>query len=279
MSPPVALENAREIFAANRAVGRIALAVKAMAGATRRARVHEQGALRVRCPGRTAGELEAVIVNTAGGMAGGDRFSLDVEVGLGARLVVTTAAAEKIYRTLEPDTNVGVKLTVAAGGALAWLPQETILFDRARLRRMIDVDLADDARLILAEAMIFGRAGMGERVEAGLLHDRWRVRRGGRLVYAEAVRLDGDVAQKLAQPAVANGGVAIATVLVVPGDEETVAAVRALGEQWRGEVGASAWNGLAVVRLVAADGAALRRDLVVVLSALRGTALPRLWLN
>jgi urease accessory protein len=268
-----------EIFAANRAVGRITFAVKAMAGATRRARVHETGPLRVRCPGPAAGELEAVIVNTAGGMAGGDCFELDIEVGPGARLVVTTAAAEKIYRTLEPDTNVDVKLTAAAGGELAWLPQETILFDRARLHRTIDVDLADDARLVVVEAVIFGRSGMGERVEEGLLHDRWRVRRGGRLIYAETVRLDGEIAAKLSEPAAANGGVAIATVLVLPGDEATVAAVRALGEQWRGEVGISSWNGLAAVRLVAADGAALRHDLVAVLTAMRGTALPRLWLN
>jgi urease accessory protein len=268
-----------EIFAANRAVGRIALAVKAMAGATRRARVHEMGSLRVRCPGPAATELEAVIVNTAGGMAGGDRFELAVEVGASAHLVVTTAAAEKIYRTLESDTNVGVKLTVAAGGELAWLPQETILFDRARLRRTIDVDLADDARLILAEAVIFGRSGMGERVETGLLHDRWRVRRAGRLIYAETVRLEGEIAAKLSEPAAAKGSVAIATVLVIPGNEGTVAAVRALGEQFRGEVGASAWNGLAAVRLVAADGAALRHDLVAVLSVLRGADLPRLWRN
>jgi urease accessory protein len=268
-----------EIFAANRAVGRIALAVKAMAGATRRARVHEMGSLRVRCPGPAATELEAVIVNTAGGMAGGDRFELAVEVGASAHLVVTTAAAEKIYRTLESDTNVGVKLTVAAGGELAWLPQETILFDRARLRRTIDVDLADDARLILAEAVIFGRSGMGERVETGLLHDRWRVRRAGRLIYAETVRLEGEIAAKLSEPAAAKGSVAIATVLVIPGNEGTVAAVRALGEQFRGEAGASAWNGLAAVRLVAADGAALRHDLVAMLSVLRGADLPRLCRN
>jgi urease accessory protein len=268
-----------EIFAANRAVGRIALAVKAMAGTTRRARVHETGSLRVRCPGPAAAELEAMIVNTAGGMASGDRFELDVEVGAGAHLVVTTAAAEKIYRALESDTNVGVKLTVAAGGELAWLPQETILFDRAQLRRTIDVDLADDARLILAEAVIFGRLGMGETVETGLLHDRWRVHRGDRLIYAETMRLEGEIAAKLSEPAAAKGSVAIATVLVVPGDEGTVAAVRALGGQFRGEVGASAWNELAAVRLVAADGAALRHDLIAILTALRGAALPRFWLN
>jgi urease accessory protein len=274
-----ALDTSDAIFAANRAVGRIALAVKATAGATRRARVHEAGALRVRCPGPAAAELEAVIVNTAGGMAGGDRFEVNLAVGTSARLVVTTAAAEKVYRTLEPDTRVALKIDVATGGELAWLPQETILFDRARLSRTIDVDLAGDARLILAEAVVFGRAGMGERVEQGLLHDRWRVRRGGRLVYAEAARIDGDIAGKLTEPAVAKGGIAIATVLMIPGDEDTVTAVRAQADRFVGEVGVSTWNGLAAVRLVARDGTALRRDLLAVLGALRGAALPRLWFN
>jgi urease accessory protein len=267
------------IFAANRAVGRIALSVKSMAGGTRRARVHEAGALRVRCPGPAADELEAVIVNTAGGMAGGDRFEIDMTVGAGARLLVTTAAAEKIYRTLEPDTQACVKLSVAAGGALAWLPQETILFDRARLRRTIDVELADDARLILAEAVVFGRSGMGEHVMAGLMHDCWRVRRDGRLVYAETALLDGPISPTLAAPAVANGGVAIATVLVVPSEEATAAAVRGISDQFRGEVGVSAWNGLAAARLVADNGASLRHDLAAVLSVLRGASVPRLWQN
>jgi urease accessory protein len=279
VSHATALDTSDAIFAANRAVGRIALAVKATAGATRRARVHEAGALRVRCPGPAAAELEAVIVNTAGGMAGGDRFEVGIAVGASARLVVTTAAAEKVYRTLEPDTRVALKIDVATGGELAWLPQETILFDRARLSRTIDVDLAGDARLILAEAVVFGRAGMGERVEQGLLHDRWCVRRGGRLVYAEAARIDGDIAARLFEPAVAKGGVAIATVLAIPGDDGAVAAVRALADQFVGEVGVSAWNGLATMRLVAGDGAALRHDLLAVLGALRDAALPRLWLN
>ena len=274
-----AAAEAARTFAANRAVGRIALAVKASGGATRRWRVREEGSLRVRCPGPPAGELEAVIVNTAGGVAGGDRFSLDVAVEPGARLVVTTAAAEKVYRTLEPDAAIDVRLAVGAGASLAWLPQETILFDRARLRRTIEVDLAEDARLILAEALVLGRSGMGEAVDDGRLIDRWRLRRDGRLIHAEAMRLDGGIATKLKEPAVARGGVAVATVLVVPGDDATATALRALDAGFRGEVGASAWNGFAVVRLCAADGAALRRDLVAVLGALRGAALPRLWLN
>jgi urease accessory protein len=274
-----AVADVARTFAANRAVGGIALAVRASAGATRRSRVREDGALRVRCPGPASGELEAVIVNTAGGVAGGDRFTLDVTVEPRARLVVTTAAAEKVYRTLAPDATIDVRLNVAAAASLAWLPQETILFDRARLKRTIDIDLAEDARLVLAEAIVFGRAGMGETVDDSFLLDRWRLRRGGRLIHAEALRLDGAVATRLARRAVAEGGIAVATVLVVPGDEGTAAGVRALRDRLRGEVGVSAWNGLAVVRLCAADGEALRHDLVAVLAAVRGASLPRLWLN
>ena len=266
-------------FAANRAVGGITLAVRAGSGLTRRARVREDGSLRVRCPGPPSAELEAVIVNTAGGIAGGDRLMLDITAEAGARLLVTTAAAEKVYRTLEAAASIDVKLRLGAGSSLAWLPQETILFDRARLERAIEVDLADDARLLMAEAIVFGRTGMGEAVNEAFLFDRWRLRRGGQLVHAEATRLDGAVARKLAQPAVANGGIAVATVLVMPADETTIAGVRGLGRELHGEAGASAWNGLALVRLCAADGEALRHDLLAVLAAVRRAPLPRLWLN
>jgi len=266
-------------FAANRAIGRIALAVRAKAGVTRRARVREEGSLRVRFPGAASAELEAVIVNTAGGVAGGDRFALDVTVEPGARLVVTTAAAEKVYRTLDPDATIDVTLTLGAMSSLAWLPQETILFNRARLRRTINIDLAEDARLLLLEAIVFGRAGMGEAVDDAGVFDRWRLHRGGRLIHAEAMRLDGVVAAKLAQPAVADGGVAMATVLIAPADEAVAAGVRALAGRLRGEVGVSAWNGFAVVRLCAADGAVLRHDLVAVLTTVHAGSLPRLWLN
>ncbi len=264
-------------FAENRAVGGITLAVRASGAVTRRARVREDGPLRVRCPGPISDELEAVIVNTGGGVAGGDRLRLDVTVEPGARLVVTTAAAEKVYRTLEAAATIDVKLSVGAAASLAWMPQEMIVFDRARLKRAIDIDLAADARLLLAEAIVFGRSGMGEAVRDGFLFDRWRLRRGGRLIHAEAMRLDGAVANKLAQPAVAKGGIALATVLIVPGEE--AAGVRALGNRLRGEAGASTWNGLTVVRLCAPDGAALRHDLLAVLAVLRGAPLPRLLLN
>jgi urease accessory protein len=274
-----AVSEATHTFAANRALGRIALVVAASGGATRRARVREEGSLRVRCPGSGCGELEAVIINTAGGVAGGDRFYLDVTVAPGARLVVTSAAAEKVYRALDVAAEVEVKLHVGAGGSLAWLPQETILFDRARLTRAIEVELDSDARLVLAEAIVFGRSGMGEVVDDGRLVDRWRLRRGGRLIHAETLRLDDAIATKLKQPAVANGAIALATVLVVPGDDNTAAGLRALSDAFHGEVGISAWNGVAVARLCAASGAALRHDLVALPTALRGTPLPRLWVN
>jgi urease accessory protein len=274
-----ATARAVQTFADNRAIGHIEFEVAMRDGVTRRVRLREEGSLRLRCPGAPGRELEAVIVNTAGGVAGGDRFTLDVTVGEQARLVVTTAAAEKVYRALGPAAAIDVKLAVGAGGALAWLPQETILFDRSRLSRSIEIDLAEDARLLLAEAVVFGRAGMGETVTESTLRDRWRLRRSGRLIHAEALHLDDAVAEKLKQAAVARGGVALATVLVAPADDAISERVRAHGERYRGEVGISAWNGFAVARLCAADGAALRHDLMQVLTAVRETALPRLWSN
>ncbi len=271
-----------EIFAGNRAVGRVELAVAAACGGSRRRRVHEAGALRVRFPhGASRGALDAVIVNSAGGMTGGDRFEIDVAVGAGARLAVTTAAAEKIYRSLGPDAVIGARLDIGGGGALAWLPQETILFDRARLRRTIDVNLAGDASLILVEAVVFGRSAMGEAVTTGHFFDRWRVRVNGALVFAETIRLGEAVAPRLARRAVAGAGAGVATasVLKLPGDDAGVAAVRAMTKSFAGEVGVSAWNGLVLARLISADSAALHRDLVGVLTALGASPLPRLWLN
>jgi len=269
----------QQILAANRACGKLALAVKAANGVTRRAHVREEGPLRVRCPGPPAPELEAVIINTAGGVAGGDRLTLEVSVQEGAHLMVTTAAAEKVYRSMDAAAVIDIRLDVGAGASLAWLPQETILFDEARLARAIDVELADNARLVLVEALVFGRSGMGEIVRTGRLCDRWRIRRRGRIVHAEALRLQGEIAVRLEEGAVANGGRALATVLILPGDETMAAAVRALMPRLRCEAAASAWNGKLAARLCAADGAALRDDLRVILSAVGGVSLPRLWLN
>jgi urease accessory protein len=270
---------ASKVFAANRAVGAVTFDVALVDGVTRRRQLHESGSLRVRFPSPEAQGLSAVFVNTAGGIAGGDRFDIDIATGEGARLTVTTAAAEKIYRAQSPAAQLNITLKAAAGSHLAWLPQETILFDRARVNRRIDLDLAESASLLLCEIVVFGRAAMGEKMLTGNFTDRWRLRRGGRLVFAETVRLDGDIGEKLARSAVAKGGVAIGTALIVPGDEALVERIREASNSFHGEVGISAWNGFAMARFCAQDAAKLRADMMAVLGASGGSALPRLWLN
>jgi urease accessory protein len=266
------------VFEANRARGAVRFDVHARDGVTRRGALHESGSLRVRFPSPEGEGLSGVFVNTAGGVAGGDRFDIEIVAADSARLTLTTAAAEKIYRTPGPAAQINIALKVGAGAHLGWLPQETILFDRARAQRRFDIDLDGAASLLLCEIVVFGRAAMGERVEQGEFIDRWRLRRGGKLIFAETVRLDGNIGAKLARPAVAKGGAAIGTALIVPGDEALVERIREASESFAGEVGISAWNGFAMARFCAQDAAALRADMMAVL-ARSGAALPRLWLN
>jgi urease accessory protein len=270
---------ASSTFAANRAQGAVRFDVKLQDGVTRRGVLHESGSLRVRFPSPEGEGLSGVFVNTAGGIAGGDRFDIDITAGEGARLTLTTAAAEKVYRATGPAAALNIALKAEAGAHLAWLPQETILFDRARIARRIDIDLADDASLLLCEIVVFGRAAMGEKMLHGEFIDRWRLRRAGRLVFAETIRLDGDIGAKLSQPAIAKGGVAIGTALIAPGDEAVVERIREASETFGGEVGISAWNGFAMARFCAQDAARLRTDMMTVLGRASGVALPRLWLN
>jgi urease accessory protein len=266
-------------FAANRARGTVSFDVANENGVTRRGALHESGSLRVRFPSPEGEGLSAVFVNTAGGVAGGDRFEIDISAGERAQLTLTTAAAEKVYRAPDNAAELSISLKAADGAKLAWLPQETILFDRARLSRSIDIDLAEGASLLACEIVVFGRAAMGETMRNGALVDRWRVRRGGRLVFAETVRLEGDIGDKLARPAIAKGAAAIGTLLIVPGDEALITRVREQSVSLGSEVGLSAWNGFAMARFCAQDAARLRADMVAVLGRASEVPLPRLWLN
>ena len=267
------------VFAANRARGAVRLEAQLRDGVTRRGALHESGSLRVRFPSPEGDGLSAVLVNTAGGIAGGDRLSVEVTLGEGAHLTLTTAAAEKVYRAQDEGAELNISLKVADGAHLAWLPQETILFDQARLSRRIDIDLSEGASLVLGEIVVFGRAAMGETMRRGSFVDRWRFRRGGSLVFAETIRLEGDVGAKLAQGAIAGGGVAVGTLLLVPGNEDLLARIREVSASFGGEVGLSAWNGFAMVRFCAQDAARLRADMVAVLGRASAVPLPRLWLN
>lgn len=266
------------VFEANRARGAVRFDVHARDGVTRRGALHESGSLRVRFPSPEGEGLSGVFVNTAGGVAGGDRFDIEISAADAARLTLTTAAAEKVYRATGAPAQLNISLKVAAGAHLSWLPQETILFDRARVHRRFDIELVEAASLLLCEIVVFGRTAMGERMEQGEFVDRWRLRRGGRLVFAETIRLDGNIGAKLGRSAVAKGGAAIGTALIVPGDEALVERIREGADSFSGEVGISAWNGFAMARFCAQDAARLRADMMAVL-ARTGAALPRLWLN
>jgi urease accessory protein len=247
------------------------------------ARLYQRTPCRVLFPRPEPGDLPvAALLTTSGGLAGGDRLSLAVTLEPGARAVVTTAAAEKVYRSLGPDAAVTVSLAAADGTWLEWLPQETILFDGARLKRRVDVDLAPDARLLAAETLVFGRAARGERFTRGLLHESWRLRRGGALVWADALRLDGDVARLLAAPAAFGGALALATAVYVGADAAALlAAARELAEA--GDGAATLVNGVLVARFLAPRPEVVRRGLARYVAGLRHAAcglppaLPRLW--
>ena len=246
-------------------------------GVTRRGALHESGSLRLRFPSPEGEGLSAVLLNTAGGVAGGDRFDLAITAGWGTQLTLTTAAAEKVYRAADSASELSIALKIANGAKLAWLPQETILFDRARLSRRIVVDLAEGASLLLCEITVFGRAAMGETMRQGAFIDSWRVRRGGKLIFSETVRLEGEVGDKLARPAIANGAAAIGTLLIAPADEALIRRLRQILPLAPSEVGLSAWNGFAMARFCAQDAARLRADIAAMLGQASDAPLPRLW--
>lgn len=259
-----------------RTEGAVRIVFKADRGATRLDRLHQSGAAKARFPNRPAGEpLQAVLINTAGGLTGGDRMSTAVELGAGTRALVTSQACERIYRSLSGEAEIATTLGIGEGARLDWLPQETILFDGGRLARRMEADLTPGATLLAVEATIFGRTAHGETLSSGLFRDRWRIRREGRLVFADDVRFDWADADLLARPAVL-GGKATATILFVSDEPERhLAPLRAIiGD--RG--GASAWNGKLLARMVAEGGAALRRVLIPgLVELLDGAALPSIW--
>jgi len=234
------------------------------------ARMREAGSAKVRFP---FGGNEAILINTSGGLAGGDRTSFDIGAEAGTRLTVTTQAAERVYCSLGPAAEVNVTLSAKASATLRWLPQETILFDGAALSRRIDVDLDPTARFMAVESIILGRKAMGETIARAALRDRWRIRSAGRLVHADDLAFDG--APPVTRATLGNA-LAFATIVLVQDRVEAMAdPVRAvIGE--RGS--ASAWNGKLVARLAASDGFELRKSLIPALSVLvQGDALPKVW--
>jgi urease accessory protein len=262
-----------------RARGAARIAVRRDGDRSRLEALYQKGSAKIGLP-RVAPDapLEAILINTAGGVTGGDHLRYEVAVAGGARATIATQAAERVYRRSSGVAEIESDLRVGTGGRLDWLPQETILFDRSALSRRLTAEVAATASLLAIEAIVLGRAAMGETVREAFATDAWRIRRGGRLVFADAMRLDGDAATIMAGGATGKGARAFATlVLVSPDAEARIAAARAALDGIEGEAGVSAWNGILVGRLIAPGGQALRAGLMKLVEALRGERMPRVW--
>lgn len=260
-----------------RAVGVGRLSVSQLNGRTRLKRLYQEGCAKIRIPKTYHGTaLEAVVINTSGGVTGGDRMNWSFEAGPNTHLMLTTQACEKVYKSSGGVAENNVTLSAASGARLAWVPQETILFNRSGFSRQITAELASDAEALFLEPIVFGRRSMGETLETADLHDRWRISQNGTLIHAEDFRMSGEISKTLQQRAVTNGQTAFATLLFIsPRAEGFLDAARELiGPHG----GVSHWNGKLLARVVAEDSFTLRKTLLPLVSLMNFEAeLPKVW--
>jgi urease accessory protein len=232
--------------------------------------LRESGCSKLRQP---QGSHDAIIINTSGGLAGGDEIAIAVDVHKDARLCITSQAAERVYRTLGPPAQIAAEFSVSDGASLAWLPQETIVFNGGSLDRRMTVKLAGSASFVGVESIVLGRTEMGEDVTEFHLRDRWDVWRDGVMLHAERTAMGPG---RPTSTAGLGEGRSFATVIVVSTRAD---ALLPMVLDAAGAAGsASCWNGKLLARLVAVDGFALRKALVRVLHACIGSdSLPRNW--
>ena len=258
-----------------RAFGRGECAVKHRGDKTALNRLWQEGCAKLRLPKHDNG-FEAVMINSSGGLTGGDALHWSFAAADGTQMTVTTQACEKVYASSGGKASVSTSLTVGHGARLNWLPQETILFNQSALSRRLDANLAAHAELLVCEPVLLGREAMAETVETGLFEDRWRIEVDDALVHAEQFRLGPHVSLDAMQTAVLNGNRAFATILLIAADAGALLdpARVAIGDQG----GASFWNGKLLARLVAKNGYDLRKRLIPLLSLLNKQAvLPKCW--
>ena len=229
---------------------------------------------------------QAVLLTTSGGLTGGDRTNVAVTIEAGAQATLTTQAAEKIYRALPAtgDARVQVKMQVGATAWAEWLAQETIVFEGSRLRRSFAADVAPGGKLLAVESIVFGRTAMGEHFNTGLLHDAWRISRGGKLVWADALHLEGDVRRLRNAPFGFGTSVACSTVLYVGADAtQQLAQARGILSQCPAPCGATSLDGVMIARIMADDAVQLRATVMQLIAEIRRAAaglparLPRVW--
>ncbi len=255
-----------------RSIGAACVALVAGQPRARLTALDQSGSARIMLPALDK-VPEVVILNTGGGLAGGDRLSYSIDIGAGLVARATTQTAERAYRSTGATARVDLAMTVGAGGWLDWLPQETILYQGARLHRRTRIDLAAGSGVMMAEMIVLGRAAMGEVVTDVALTDRREVWRDGHVVALDVLRLD---AAALATGAAGlNGARALAALwLVCNGAEDMVAPLRAAVP----EAGISALPGRLMLRAATRDAPALRALMARALQTLRQTrALPRVW--
>lgn len=261
-----------------RSVGASALSVRANAnGGTEIATLRHSGALKLIFPTTHRPDVEAVSINTGGGIAGGDQFRAQATVGTGATLTITTQAAERAYRAQTGETGrLITDLKVEDGALLQWLPQELILFDGAALHRRLDITLAATSRLLMVEPVVFGRAAMGEQLTALHFEDRIKITRDGLPVYIDGMQLHGNVARHLASPAIAGGaGAMVSLVMIAPDAARHLEHLRTLLPPTGGA--SMVAPDILTLRLVAPDSLEMRRTLVPILDLLTGNRLPLAW--
>ncbi|WP_295044139.1 urease accessory protein UreD [uncultured Paracoccus sp.] len=237
----------------------------------------QQGSAKAMLP-RVAGLPQIAFLNTSGGLASGDRLSFAVTLQPGARALATTQTAERAYRAEGPTAHAEVRLTVGRNGWLDWLPQETILFEGAKLHRDTQVDLAPGAGCLLLEMIVLGRLAMGERPRRLHLRDRRTVRRDGRVIHHDALALGDDTLARQDNPALLAGARAMATLaLIAPHAPDLLTRAREALTEPGVTAAASAPPGRLVIRLLARDDWPLRRQVNRLLAALRPDPLPRIW--
>lgn len=259
-------------------IGRLSLQFKD--GRTRIAKLYQEGAAKIRMPRAATDRLEAILINTSGGLTGGDRLNWQVELAKNTSAIITSQACERIYRASDDEARITTSIKLADGTRFAWLPQETILFNQSALLRRLEIEMAASAELLLVETTVFGRLAMGERVEQAQFRDRWRVRVGDRLVHAEEFSIGPDVAAQLNNRAVTDGAVAIATILMIGKQiaRHLDKARQIVGEDGGCSITETAGVAKLLIRLMTSDSYSLRKRLVPLLTLLNGKAqLPKVW--
>ena len=147
--------------------------------------LYQSGALKVLIPKSKSKYAEAVLINTGGGIVGGDNLSIEVEAAKKTNTWITTQASEKVYKSSSEQSILNTKVTLEDNSTLFWCPKETILFHNSKLIRNLDFDIKTSSKLLIIENIVFGRLASGELNADCFFSDHWRIKRDEKLIFAE----------------------------------------------------------------------------------------------